>query len=74
MRNEHYKLKKLLFYNIFLNLNISITMAYTEFKFCFLSLRTYSEGTVCQMLHLGLSSHFMQKVGKLFVKILKIIF
>ena len=74
MRKLHDKSKKLFFYNYFLNLNISITMAYTQFKFCFLILHTHSEGTVSQIFHLGLSSHFMPKIGKLFVKILNIIF
>ena len=60
--------------NYFLNLNISITMAYREFKFCFLILHTHSEGTMSQIFHLGLSSHFMPKIRKLFVKILSIIF
>ena len=49
-------------------------MAYTIFKFCLLILHTHSEGTVSQICHLGLSSHFMLKIGKLFVKILNIIF
>ena len=49
-------------------------MAYTVFKFCFLILHTHSEGTVSQMYHLGLSSRFMPKTGKMFVKILNIIF
>ena len=62
------------FNNYFSNLNISITMAYTVFKFSFLILNTYSEGTMSQIFHLGLSSHFMPKIGKLFVKILDIIF
>ena len=49
-------------------------MAYTEFKFCFIILHIHSEGTVSQIFHLGLSSDFMPKIGKLFVKILNIIF
>ena len=57
-------------YNIILNFNISVTMAYTEFKFCFLILHTHSERIVSQVFHLGLSSHFMPKIGKLFVKLL----
>ena len=49
-------------------------MAYIVFKFGFLILHTYSEGTVSQIFHLGLGSHFLPKIGKLFVKILNIIF
>ena len=74
MRNLHDKSKKLFFYNNFSNLNISITMALTVFKFCFLILHTHSEGTVSQIFHLGLSSHFIPKIGKLIVKILNFIF
>ena len=55
-------------------LNISITMANTEFKFYFRIFHTYPQGTLSQIFQLGLSSHFMKKIGKLFVKILKIIF
>ena len=43
-------------------------MAYTVFKFCFLFLHTHSEGTASQIFHLGLSSHFMLKIGKLYRK------
>ena len=68
------KKKHYFFYNNFSNLNISITMAYTVFKFCFLILHTHSEGTVSQISHLGLSSYFMPKIGKLIVKILNFIF
>ena len=74
MRDSHDKSKKLFFYNYFSNLNISITMAYTVFKLCFLILHIHSEGTVSQIFHLGLISHFMPKIGKLFVQILDIIF
>ena len=49
-------------------------MPYTEFIFRFLVLDTHSEGTVSQIFHLGVSSHFMPKIGKLFVKFLNIIF
>ena len=62
------------FCNYFFNLNISKTMAYTEFKLCVLILHTHPEGTVSQILYLGLSFHFMSKIGKLFAKFLKIIF
>ena len=66
--------KNYFFTNMFLNLNISITMAYTELKFCFPIVHTHSEGTVSLILDLGLSFHFMPKIGKLFVKFLNIIF
>ena len=49
-------------------------MAYTEFKFWVLILHTHPEGTVSQIFDLGLSFHFMSKIGKLFAKFLKIIF
>ena len=49
-------------------------MAYREFKLCLLILHTHTEGTVSQISHLGLSSHFMPQIGILFVKILSIIF
>ena len=49
-------------------------MAYTVFKFCFLIFNILSEGTVSQIFHFGISSHFMPKIGKLFVKIIDIIF
>ena len=65
--------KKLVFNNYFLNLNISKTMAYTEFKFCALILHTNPEGTVSHIIHLCLGFYFMPKIGKLFSKFLKII-
>ena len=74
MKKLHDKSKKLFFYNYVLNLNISKTKACTEFIVCVLILHTHPEGTVSQIFHLGLSFHFMPKVGKLFAKFLKIIF
>ena len=48
--------KNYFFYNNSSNLNISITMAYTVFTFCFLILHTHSEGTMSQIYNLGPSS------------------
>ena len=63
--------QKSLFLTItFFNLNISKTMAYTEFKFCVLIPYMHAEGTVSQIFHLGLSFDFMKKIGKLFAKCL----
>ena len=67
-------IKKRIFNNYFLNLNISKTMAYTELKFGVYILHTHPEGTVSQIFHLRLSFHFMPKIGKLFAKFLKLIF
>ena len=53
-----------------LNLNISKTMAYTEFKLGVLILHTHPEGMVSQIFHLGLGFYFMPKIGKLFAKFL----
>ena len=36
----------MIFDNYFLNVNFSITKAYTYFKFCLLSLHTHLEGTI----------------------------
>ena len=47
-------------------------MAHTDLKFCFLIL--HSEGTVSQVVHLGLSFHFISKIGRLFAKCSNIIF
>ena len=74
MRDLHEKSKKLNFDNYCLNLNFAITMAHTDLKFGILILYTDSEGTVSQIFHLGLSFHFMPKIGKLFAKFLNIIF
>ena len=49
-------------------------MAYVEFKFGVLIPQIHAEGTVSQIFHLGLSLDLMPKIGKLFVKFLKIIF
>ena len=68
------KFKKLFFDNYFFNLNFSITVAHIELKFCVSILRTYPEGTVSQIPHLGLSSHFMPKIWKLFATFPNLIF
>ena len=60
--------------NNFLNLNFSITVAFTKFKFCFLIVHTHSEGTVSQIFVLGLIFYFMPKIGKLFAKFHNFIF
>ena len=41
---------------------------------CLHSLHIYSEGTVSQIFNLGLSSYFMSKNGKQFLKFVSIIF
>ena len=56
----------------FFNLNYSITV--TELKLYPHILYTHSEGTLCQISHLGLSSLFMPKIRKLFKKYVKFIF
>ena len=70
MRNKHDKSEKLIFDNYFLNLNISITVAYTELKLYFLIHHANAEGTVSQIFDLALSFYFMQKIGKLCAKFL----
>ena len=57
--------KNIILGNYFWNVNFLITIAYTDFKFCFPILHTYSEGTVSQNFDLGLSFYFMPKNGKL---------
>ena len=74
MRNQNDKSKKRIFDNYFFNLNFSITMVYTELKFCFLIIPTHSEGTVSHIFLLGLSFYFMSKNGKPFAKCVKLIF
>ena len=45
--------KYVTFDNYFMNVNSSITEAYTAFKLCLLSLHTHLEGTVSQIPYLG---------------------
>ena len=65
---------KILFFDNNFNVYFSVTMAYTDFKFCFHSLHTHSEGTASQIFNLGLGFHFMSKNGKHFPKIVSISF
>ena len=53
------KSKILIFYVIFLNKDISITVADIILKFCILVLHILSEGSVSQIFHLGPSFYFM---------------
>ena len=68
MKYHNNKLKNLIFDKIFLNVHFSITIAYTNFKFCLLSPHTHSERTVAQIFYLDLSFYFMSKNGKYFLK------
>ena len=68
------KSKNVIFDNNFLNVNFSITRAYTAFRFCLLSVHTHLEGTVSQISYLGPSFYFMKKIGKHFMKFVIIIF
>ena len=68
MKYQNDKSKNLIFDKIFLNVHFSIPIAYTDFKFCLVSLHINSEGTVSQIFNLGLSFYFMSKNGKHFLK------
>ena len=72
--SEIVTLKKVIFYNNFLNVAFSITIAHTESKFGLAIPHTHSEGTVSQIFDLGFSFYFMPKIGKHFVKFVNIIF
>ena len=74
MNDQKYLVKKSIFDKYFLNVNFSITIVYTDFKFCVPILHTHSEGTVSQIVYLGLGFIFMSKNGKHFVKFVNIIF
>ena len=63
MNDKHDKSKNSFFYNNLLNVDFSITIADTEFKFCFPILHTHLEGTMSQILYLGFSFYFMSKIG-----------
>ena len=69
MKCQNDKSKNVIFDKIFLNVHFPITIAYTDFKFCLLSLHIHSEGTVSQIFNLGLSFYFMSKNGKHFLKL-----
>ena len=68
------KSKNVIFDNNFLNVNSSITKAYTDLRFCLHSLHTHLEGTVSQIFYLGSSFCFMTKNGKHLINFVKIIF
>ena len=51
--------KHLFFHIIFLNMDISITILDNAMKFCMALLHIHSEGSVSQILYLGLSFYFM---------------
>ena len=53
------------FDNNFLNVDFSITIADTEFKFCFPILHSCLEGTVSQIFYLALSFYLCQKSGNI---------
>ena len=74
MKYQKYKSKNIFFDQIFLNFHFSVTIAYKDLKFRFLSLHIHSEGTVSQIFDLGLGFYFMSKNGKHFQKLLSIIF
>ena len=73
MRNLNNKSKNVIFDNYFLNVDFSITKAYTAFKFILLSLHIHLEGTVSQIFNLGPSFYFMAEIGK-HIHFVKIIF
>ena len=68
MKYENNKSINQIFNKIFLNVHLSITIAYKDFKFRMLSPHIRSEGTVSQIFNLGLSFYFMSKNGKQFLK------
>ena len=69
-----YKSENVIFDKPFLNVDFSITRAYTGFKFCSISLHTHSEGTVSKIFYLGPSLYFMARNGKHFINFVIIIF
>ena len=62
------------FDQIFVNVHFSITIAHTNFKFCLLMPHIRSEGSVSQIIFLGLSFYSVSKNGKHFLKFVSIIF
>ena len=74
MKYQNNKSKIIFFDKIFLNVHFSKTIAYKDFKFCLLSPHNHSEGTMSQIINLGISFYFMSKNGKHFLKLLSIIF
>ena len=63
MNDKHDKSKNPFFDNIFLNVDFSITIADTDFKFSFPILHICLEGTMSQISYLCLSFDFMSKIG-----------
>ena len=53
------KSKILIFYGVFFNKDISLTVADIILKFCILVLHILSKGSVSQIFHLGPSFYFM---------------
>ena len=68
------KSKNVISNNYFLNVNFSITRAYTAFKLYLLSVHTHLEGTVSQIFYLGPSFLFMTKIEEHFINFVIIIF
>ena len=74
MRNNNNKSKIVIFDNYFLNVDFSITIAFTAFQFLLLSLHIHLEGAKSQICILGSSFYFMAKIGKHYIHFVKIIF
>ena len=74
MRYQDKNSKKQNNHKKFLDGKFSITIACTQSKFDVVILSTYMEGTVSQILYLGLSFYFMPKIGKHLKKVMVIIF
>ena len=66
MKYQNNVSKNLIFDKNLLNVHFSITMAYRDFKLCLHSLHIHSEGTVSQILNIGLGFYFMSKTGIIF--------
>ena len=66
VNDNHDKSKISFFYNNLLNVDFSITIADTEFKFCFPILHIHLERTVSQIFYLGFSFYLCQKSGNIF--------
>ena len=70
----YYNSRNVIFDKYFSNVNFSITIVYTAFKFCLLSLHTHLEGTVSQIFDLSPSFYFMAKIGKHFINFVIVFF
>ena len=64
------KSENVFFDNYFSNVDFSFTKAYTDFKFCLLSVYTHLERKESQIFYLRPSFYFMTKIGKHFINIL----